>query len=116
MQLVLECKSRAQFPLNKKELSIPPVLLHYDPNKPIILASDASAFAVGGVISHEWSDGSSRPIAYALRTFFPAESRYSQIDKESLAIIFSFKQFHDYLYGRPFSILCDHKPLVNVFL
>lgn len=72
----------------KKGLSTPPVLVHYDPNKPVILASDA----VEGVVSHEWSDGSSRTIAYASRTLSPAEKRYSEIHKESLAIIFSFKK------------------------
>ena len=41
-----------------------------------------------------------------------AEKRYSQIEKEALAIIFSVKKFHQYLHGQNFS---DHKPLQYLF-
>ena len=37
-------------------------------------------------------------IAYASRLLNPAEKRYSQIDKEGLAIVFGVKKFHHYLY------------------
>ncbi len=39
------------------------------------------------------------------------EQRYSQLDKEALAITFGVKRFHQYIYGRKFSIVSDHKPL-----
>ena len=37
--------------------------------------------------------------------------RYSQLDKEALAIVFGVKRFHQYIFGRKFSIVSDHKPL-----
>ena len=37
--------------------------------------------------------------------------RYSQIELETLAVDFACKKFHLYLYGIPFTIVTDHKPL-----
>ena len=42
--------------------------------------------------------------------------KISQIDKESLAIIFAVKRFHFFLYGKDrFTIYTDHKPLISLF-
>ena len=41
--------------------------------------------------------------------------KYSQLDKEALAIVFGIKKFHQYVYGRRFVIQTDHKPLERVF-
>ena len=39
---------------------------------------------------------------------------YSQVEKEGLAIIFGVKKFHQYVYGCPFQIITDHKPLLGL--
>lgn len=49
------------------------------------------------------------------RTLSPAEKRYSQLDKEGLAVIFGIKKFHKYLYGRVFTIYTDDKLLISLF-
>ena len=59
--------------------------------------------------------GEAKPIAFASRSLTPAEKKYSQLDKEGLAIIFGVKRFHQYLAGRIFSIYSDHKPLQHIF-
>ncbi len=49
----------------KTQLTSSQVLAHYDPELPLRLAGDASAYGVGAVISHVFPDGLERPIAYA---------------------------------------------------
>ncbi|KAI2647716.1 hypothetical protein H4Q32_024734 [Labeo rohita] len=50
------------------------VLVHYDGNRPLKLACDASPYGVGAVISHIMDNGEERPIAFASRTLTETES------------------------------------------
>ena len=88
-----------------------PLLAHYDSNKPVQLAVDASNYGLGAVLSHISEHGEGKPIAFAFHTLSSTEQNYSMIDKEALAIIFGVKTFHQYLFGRRFTFLTDYKPL-----
>ncbi|KAL7725183.1 hypothetical protein ACLKA6_017339 [Drosophila palustris] len=90
-------------------------LAHFNENLPLVLATDASSFGIGVVLSHTQPDGKERPIAFASKTLDVHQVRYSQIEKEALSIIFGVKKFHQYLYGRKFILITDHKPLVTIF-
>lgn len=105
---------QAAFEKAKAQVASSTVLTHFDPQLPILLACDASAYGLGAVISHQMTDGSERPIAYASRTLSKTEVNYSQIEKEALGIIFGVQKFRDYLYGRKFVLVTDHKPLVKI--
>lgn len=91
------------------------LLVHFDPKKDINLSCETLPYGVGAVLSHCMEDGSEKPISYVSRTLSVAEKGYSQLEKEGLAVVFAVKRFHHCLFGRPFSIFTDHKPLMSLF-
>ena len=52
-----------------------------------------------------------RVVQYASRALSDAERNYSQTELEMLAADFGCRKFHVFLYGLPFKIVKDHKPL-----
>nr|KAG5691288.1 hypothetical protein BaRGS_017254 [Batillaria attramentaria] len=108
-------EEQAAFEQLKNVLSSDQVLVHFDPDKPVGLACDASNVGIGAVLFHRYPDGSERPIANVSKTLTAAERNYSQIHKEALAIIYGLWKFYQYLYGRQFILVTDHKPLTALF-
>ena len=96
----------------KNALTSGPVLKAPEVDKPFIVQTDACDLGIGAVLSQLDEDGEERPVAYASRKLLPRETRYSTIEKECLAIVWALKQFRIYLYGMPFVIETDHKPLI----
>ena len=88
------------------------LLVHFNPQLPLMLSCDVSAFGIGAVLAHRMPDGSEKPIGYASRTLNKAERNYSQLEKEGLSCVFGVKHFYSYLFGHPFELVIDHQPLL----
>lgn len=106
-----ECQTA--FEKLKNALVRPPILQfpNFSKENNFILKTDASGYGLGAVLSNM----DHRPVAYASRSLNKAERNYCTIEKELLAIVWAVKHFRPYLFGRKFTILSDHKPLLYLF-
>jgi len=64
-----------------------PILRHYDPERPALLESDASDFAVAGIISQKIEDGKVHRVRFVSRKLDPAELNYDVYNKEMLPVV-----------------------------
>jgi hypothetical protein len=94
----------------KEAFSAADFLAHPNEQLPYIVESDASDFAVGGVLSQMNKDGCLVPIAFHSRGMLPAEKNYEIYDKELLAIVVLFQQWRHFLQGglHKVTVLTDH--------
>lgn len=99
------------FQKSKQFLMSNKVLHHFNPNLPIFITCDASGYGVGAVLSH----GKDKPVLFVSSTLSSTEKKYSNLERESLAIIFALKKFHKYIFGRKFVLITDHEPLKFIF-
>jgi len=90
-----------------------PILKHYDPDRPALLETDASDFAIAGILSQKFEDGKIHPVRFVSRKLTPAELIYDVYDKEMLAIVFSLRKNCHYLQGAEHTttIFSDHQNL-----
>ena len=96
----------------KGEILKPTVLAVYDVSADTKISADASAYGLGAVLLQRQPGKDWRPIAFASRTMTETEQRYSQIEKESLALVWACEKFSDYVIGKQITLETDHKPLV----
>ena len=79
-----------------------------------MLHCDASSIGVEAVLLQPGHDNLLQPVAYASKTLNQAETNYSQIERESLAIVFGVAKFRQYILGRHLKLLTDHKPMITL--
>ena len=94
----------------KNELARAEILGYYDKDAETRAITDASPVGLGAVLAQK-QQGEFRVIMYASRSLTEVERRYSQTEREALAIVWASERFHIYLYGIKFHLVTDHKPL-----
>jgi len=97
----------------KQRFTSAPILAHFDAQKPVIIETDASDFAIGAVLSQRDDEVRLHPVAFHSRKFQPAEINYEVHDKELLAVVDAFKHWRRYCEGaaHQVQVLSDHQNL-----
>ena len=85
-------------------------MVYFDPTKRSILLVETSPVGLGAVLTK-----GGKVISYASKTLSSVERRYSQIEREALAIAWDCHHFRMYLLGSHFKVVTDHKPLLSIF-
>ena len=92
------------FEFLKRKLTSAPIVVALDWILPFELMCDASDFAVGAVLGWR-KEKVFYAIYYASRTLNDAQLNYATIEKEFLAVVFTFEKFKPYLLGT--KLLCS---------
>ena len=103
-------KQQKAFKSLKKTLTRAETLPYYDKDAKTRVIADASPFGLGAVLVQD-QNGNWRPVYYASRSLTAVERRYSQTEREALALVWACERFHVHLYGKHFELETDHKPL-----
>lgn len=117
VKFVWESKHENALKRIKAELCTARILSYYDPspNTTTILQCDASLTGLGAWIRQIDNNGEEKIVAMGSRSLTDAESRYSNIERECLAVAYGLERFEYYLYGRHVLVETDHSPLEQIF-
>ena len=98
----------------QRQLTQAPVMAFFKQGAETRITTNASPVGIGAVLEQKQEDGQYRPVYYASRKLTPPESRYSQFEREALAVKWTCEKFFLYIHGNDFEICTDHKPLITV--
>ena len=89
---------------------------YFNPNAETEVIVDASPHGVGAILTQRDTDEEeNHVVAYASRALTDVETRYSQTEREALAVVWACEHFHLYLLGDHFTVTSDHKPLEGIY-
>ena len=108
-----ECEQREAFEKLKKKFTLAPILTSFDPERKIILKTNASDQALESCLSQPAAERQLHPVAYRSKKFSGPELNYDVHNNELLAIVDAFEEWRAYLEGsrHPIMIYSDHKNL-----
>ncbi len=86
-------KYKRAFLFLKDSFTSAPMLCQFDPDKEIIVETDASDYVSAGILSQREDRGSLHPVAFCCRMHTPAEYNHEIYEKELNAIIRYFEEW-----------------------
>ncbi|KAJ8344863.1 hypothetical protein SKAU_G00290560 [Synaphobranchus kaupii] len=89
-------------------------LAYFDKDAPTKVIADAGPVGLGAVLVQS-QKGEMVPVCYVSRALTDCERRYSQTEKEALALVWACERLHPYVYGRQFDLITDDKPLESIY-
>ena len=97
----------------KTAFTTAPILIHPDFAKAFYLKTNALDFALGAILSQMDIDKKLHLVAFYSQKFSAVVINYEIHDKEFIAIVDSFQEWHDFLEGaiHQVTIYTDHKNL-----
>lgn len=109
-------KEEAAFIKLKESIASENTVAYFNPGRPIIVRTEASFHeGLSAGLFQETSKGL-QPVHFISRTMTDPEKRYSQTEKDALAVAWAKERFRMYLVGAPrFRIITAHKPLLPMF-
>ena len=81
----------------KAEIANEATLTFFSKSRPTILTVDASPIGLGAVLKQRQSNNTLEPVAFASRLLTDTERRYSQSEREALAVVWAVEHFNIYL-------------------
>ena len=91
-------------------------MAYFNPSLKTEVIVDASPVGLGAMlVQHDESTSISHVVALGSRSLTDVEQRYSQTEREALAVAWGIRHFHMYVYGGVFQVATDHKPLLPMF-
>ena len=92
------------------------VMAYFDPSKDTELLTDASPSGLSAILMQKTpGKDDRRVVAYTSRALTMVERRYSQTEREALAVVWAIEKLHVYLFGSHFKLLTDCKPIQLIF-
>ena len=104
-----ELEQQDAFEAIKQVIMTLPVLAYFDKTKKHTIQCNASKKGLGAVLLQE-----SKPVMYMSRALTETEQRYSNIEKELLAIVFALERFN-HTFDRTITVQSDHQPLQSIW-
>ena len=84
------------------------------PTRETAISVDASPCGLGAILWQKDNHGRFQPVSCASRALKDPETRYSQLEREMLAVVFGLVKFRQFVLGRQVIVFTDHKPLVAI--
>lgn len=110
VQYIWTSDMQQDFNAIKQHIASANKLVHYNPNKPVIIETDASLKGLGAVLIQN-----GQPVKFLSKSLTKTEADYANIERELLAVLFACEKLHTYTFGHHITVHTDHKPLESIF-